>query len=336
MTDQNSACTECGMTCKPMEYHPFAACLMFKACQSRDTVWNNMNALLDRGREIERNIPRGNEGGVCAAAISPRPETVARQDLPAVNPPHTGAPDSRVDSSPAVAAALLPDNRHERRFPRVAELSKSDDPYIHEDQLPQDITDAEYDAWYAKSLILGGNIGVRVGPVFKRSAEPAGAAETPSDSSDFFDMDMNIANQVRDIFIRLNGERMNLQEHLSAALRENDTLRQWNAIQAASIRANAESAESAERELAALKAAMEAAGSELPEYPDTLDRCWRPDGYEWVRRSAYNHLDKSATHIIAKLKAENADLQAQNINQGEEITSLEDAARAANAKGEKR
>lgn len=38
-------CTECGMPCDPGEYHPFAACLMFKACHSSDTVRANLEAV---------------------------------------------------------------------------------------------------------------------------------------------------------------------------------------------------------------------------------------------------------------------------------------------------
>lgn len=55
------------MFCKDGEYHPFAACLMFKASKDRNVVWANMNALMDRGREIERAIPKGNE---CMAALT--------------------------------------------------------------------------------------------------------------------------------------------------------------------------------------------------------------------------------------------------------------------------
>ena len=35
-------CTECGMACAVGEYHPYAACLMFKACHSSVTVRANL------------------------------------------------------------------------------------------------------------------------------------------------------------------------------------------------------------------------------------------------------------------------------------------------------
>lgn len=63
------------MFCKDGEYHPFAACLMFKESHDRNVVWANMNALMDRGREIERAIPKGNE---CMAALSRHNEQAAQ------------------------------------------------------------------------------------------------------------------------------------------------------------------------------------------------------------------------------------------------------------------
>lgn len=38
-------CGECGMPCSPGEFHPYAACLMFKACKSSVVVRANLNAL---------------------------------------------------------------------------------------------------------------------------------------------------------------------------------------------------------------------------------------------------------------------------------------------------
>lgn len=44
MTAQAGAeeCDECGMMCSPNEYHPYAACLMFKGCQRGDIVRANL------------------------------------------------------------------------------------------------------------------------------------------------------------------------------------------------------------------------------------------------------------------------------------------------------
>jgi hypothetical protein len=43
-------CAECGMPCAPGEYHPFAACLMFRECHSSEMVRLNLQAVVDHGR----------------------------------------------------------------------------------------------------------------------------------------------------------------------------------------------------------------------------------------------------------------------------------------------
>jgi hypothetical protein len=48
MTD--NTCAECGMPVSTNEYHPFAACLMFKACHNSETVKVNLDAVLAQGR----------------------------------------------------------------------------------------------------------------------------------------------------------------------------------------------------------------------------------------------------------------------------------------------
>lgn len=45
-----SRCAECGMHVRPREYHPFAACLMFKACHDSDTVRASLAAVQEHGR----------------------------------------------------------------------------------------------------------------------------------------------------------------------------------------------------------------------------------------------------------------------------------------------
>lgn len=47
MADALKPCGECGMPCVPTEYHPYAACLMFKACHNSDTVRGNLQAVRD-------------------------------------------------------------------------------------------------------------------------------------------------------------------------------------------------------------------------------------------------------------------------------------------------
>lgn len=54
MTTQttNSHCAGCGMRITAREYHPHAACLMFKSCRNSEEVRTNLQAVLDRGEEI--------------------------------------------------------------------------------------------------------------------------------------------------------------------------------------------------------------------------------------------------------------------------------------------
>jgi hypothetical protein len=52
---------------------------------------------------------------------------------------------------------------------RMAEMQTQ-----HEDELPEDITDAEYDEWWEKSYV---DNGVRIGPVFHRSPKDAAQHE---------------------------------------------------------------------------------------------------------------------------------------------------------------
>ena len=40
-----SVCAECGMGCNAGEYHPYAACLMFKQCRNSETVRANLAAV---------------------------------------------------------------------------------------------------------------------------------------------------------------------------------------------------------------------------------------------------------------------------------------------------
>lgn len=45
-------CAECGMTVdKAMTYHPYAACLMFKACQSSGAVQANLDDVVFHGMQ---------------------------------------------------------------------------------------------------------------------------------------------------------------------------------------------------------------------------------------------------------------------------------------------
>lgn len=43
-------CGDCGMPGTPNDYHPYAACLMFKACHSSEVVRANLQAVVDHCR----------------------------------------------------------------------------------------------------------------------------------------------------------------------------------------------------------------------------------------------------------------------------------------------
>lgn len=46
-------CIECGMICEPGEYHPYAACLMFKGCHNSTIVTANLNAVVAKGAQYD-------------------------------------------------------------------------------------------------------------------------------------------------------------------------------------------------------------------------------------------------------------------------------------------
>ena len=46
----NERCTACGMNCAPGEYHPYAACLMYRECHSQDVVRANLQQVVAHGR----------------------------------------------------------------------------------------------------------------------------------------------------------------------------------------------------------------------------------------------------------------------------------------------
>lgn len=66
----SSDCAECGMWCEPDEYHPYAACLMFKACGNSKTVRDNLEAVMDHARAAREGgaIVRESEAQVPVAA----------------------------------------------------------------------------------------------------------------------------------------------------------------------------------------------------------------------------------------------------------------------------
>jgi hypothetical protein len=49
-----SPCAECGMLTSPEDYHPYGACLMFKACHNGAVVRANLWAIQERSYDIGR------------------------------------------------------------------------------------------------------------------------------------------------------------------------------------------------------------------------------------------------------------------------------------------
>jgi hypothetical protein len=47
-------CSQCGMCTRgPVDYHPYAACLMFMGCKDGNTVQANLDAVVKYGRDLE-------------------------------------------------------------------------------------------------------------------------------------------------------------------------------------------------------------------------------------------------------------------------------------------
>lgn len=66
MAIEEKDCACCGMLCSPLEFHPYAACLMFKACQNGNTVRANLEFVVRYGkdqaqqREAQESASNGN------------------------------------------------------------------------------------------------------------------------------------------------------------------------------------------------------------------------------------------------------------------------------------
>lgn len=48
--EDNHDCAACGMSVKPGAFHPYAACLMFRACHDGNVVDANLQAVVEYGR----------------------------------------------------------------------------------------------------------------------------------------------------------------------------------------------------------------------------------------------------------------------------------------------
>lgn len=51
--ETNSTCACCGMvTSGPLEFHPYAACLMFKGCRNGNVVRANLQFVVEYGKQL--------------------------------------------------------------------------------------------------------------------------------------------------------------------------------------------------------------------------------------------------------------------------------------------
>lgn len=93
MSEQNELpCATCGMACKPGEFHPYAACLMFKACRSSDVVRANLAdhvAAAARIAELQRQLEARDKALALLAGLHPcvttdDPQALSQQVFDAV------------------------------------------------------------------------------------------------------------------------------------------------------------------------------------------------------------------------------------------------------------
>lgn len=57
MNDDLWTCQDCGMACATREFHPFAACLMYRECGDARTVRTNLAAVLVIARSLNAPDP---------------------------------------------------------------------------------------------------------------------------------------------------------------------------------------------------------------------------------------------------------------------------------------
>jgi hypothetical protein len=73
-------CTECGMTVLPNEYHPYLACLAYKACLNPDTVHANIRAIRDHVTEYCAMVADGCDRGARPYEIADRLRNLIKSD----------------------------------------------------------------------------------------------------------------------------------------------------------------------------------------------------------------------------------------------------------------
>ncbi len=83
-------CTECGMTVNKSEYHPYAACLMFKSSKSSRTVRSSLRAVKKHAIKDEATLRQAaKDMGYVMVPLEPSDEMVERARLELFEQPAT-------------------------------------------------------------------------------------------------------------------------------------------------------------------------------------------------------------------------------------------------------
>jgi hypothetical protein len=95
-TERDAACAECGMVCSPGEFHPYAACLMFRGCHDGDVVRTNLAALRGPGEMPEA----GKDSPATAGQDEPEPPAFKPHELLGNLPdiPHEAGPIRKAET----------------------------------------------------------------------------------------------------------------------------------------------------------------------------------------------------------------------------------------------
>lgn len=72
----DSRCHDCGMPCSYGDYHPYAACLMFKDSHSSEIVRENLQAILEEGRATSTQTNRNKTANWQLIDTAPKDGTV--------------------------------------------------------------------------------------------------------------------------------------------------------------------------------------------------------------------------------------------------------------------
>lgn len=105
-------CGECGMPCRAGEYHPFAACLMFKACHNSETVRANLAPLQAENERLRAEVEDYRTNGAAAVRFAP-------------NSAHWSTELRRLFGDDARAGIEVLENGHRQELARAERLAEA-------------------------------------------------------------------------------------------------------------------------------------------------------------------------------------------------------------------